>query len=123
VSWGISDTTIVASLSLLQLLTLICTMASSSPPRPVPNSSQSFWRTQLDSLDTHRTTEILPEVADIVVIGAGYAGASTVYHILEKSKNAAARPSIVILEARQACSGATGRNGRFFDHKFTTTAY
>lgn len=89
-------------------------MLSPSHPRPVPNGSLSFWRTQLDSLDNHRTTEGLPEVADIVVIGSGYAGASTVYHILDKS-NAASKPSIVILEARQACSGATGRNGKFFD--------
>lgn len=86
-------------------------MLSSPPPRPVPNSTQSFWRTDLDSLDDHRTTEKLPQVSDIVVIGAGYAGASIVYHMLEKNKSIASNPSIVILEARQACSGATGRNG------------
>jgi glycine/D-amino acid oxidase-like deaminating enzyme len=49
--------------------------------------------------------------ADIVIIGAGYAGASTVYHLLEKSNESPSEPSIVILEAREACSGATGRNG------------
>lgn len=33
------------------------------------------------------------------------------FHLLEKSKNTAHKPSIVVLEAREACSGATGRNG------------
>lgn len=82
-----------------------------SPNIPVPKSTQSFWRTDLDSLDSHRTTEVLLESADIVVIGAGYAGASTVYHLLEKTKKSGNKPKIVILEAREACSGATGRNG------------
>lgn len=86
-------------------------MSANSPPLPVQNSTEPFWRTQLDPLDSHRTTEALPTNADIVVIGAGYTGASTVYHLLEKSKNSTNKPSIVILEAREACSGATGRNG------------
>lgn len=85
-----------------------------SPPIPVPNSSVSFWRSNLHPLDNHRTTEALPSSADIVIIGAGYAGASTAYHILEKSADSANKPSIVILEAREACSGATGRNGAVF---------
>lgn len=75
---------------------------------PVPNATTSFWRTQLDELDAHRSTTELPAEADIVVIGAGYSGASIVYHLLEQTS----RPlKIVILEAREACSGATGRNG------------
>ena len=86
-------------------------MPAQTPPFPVPNSTQSFWRTQPDPLDSHRTTEGLPSKADIVIIGAGYAGASTVYHLLEKTKDSLNKPSIVILEAREACSGATGRNG------------
>jgi hypothetical protein len=86
-------------------------MAAQTPPFPVPNSTESFWRTQRDPLDSHRTTEELPSKADIVIIGAGYAGASTAYHLLEKTKDSPNKPSIVILEAREACSGATGRNG------------
>ena len=80
-------------------------------PFPVPNSTQPYWRTEPDPLDNHRTTEKLPTEADIVVIGAGYAGASTVYHLLEKTKHHTIKSSITILEAREACSGATGRNG------------
>lgn len=75
---------------------------------PVPNSTTPFWRTDLDELDNHRTTSELPPEADIVIIGAGYSGASIVHHLLEQQSKPL---SIVILEAREACSGATGRNG------------
>lgn len=77
-------------------------------PFPVPNSTVSFWRAQPDELDDHRSTESLPSECDIVIIGAGYAGASVAYHLLKDNPTP---PSIVMLEARQACSGATGRNG------------
>ncbi|KAL4971979.1 FAD dependent oxidoreductase-domain-containing protein [Aspergillus desertorum] len=55
-------------------------------------------------------THSLPDRCDIAIIGAGYAGASVAHHILELT-NDPNRPSIIILEGRQACSGATGRNG------------
>lgn len=77
---------------------------------PVDNGMPSFWRSQLDTLDNHRSTDTLPETSDIVIIGAGFSGASTAYHCLDQTKDTT-KPSIVILEARQACSGATGRNG------------
>ncbi|KAK1561554.1 FAD dependent oxidoreductase [Colletotrichum navitas] len=81
-------------------------------PLPVPNSTTSFWRSTPHALDDHRTTPELPSQVDIAVIGSGYAGVSTVYHILDRCKaRGVPPPKIVILEARQACSGATGRNG------------
>lgn len=78
---------------------------------PVANATKSFWRSDPQALDNHRTTEQLPAKADIVIIGAGYTGASITHHLLEKSKASSQSVSIVILEAREACSGATGRNG------------
>lgn len=83
-------------------------------PFPVPNSITPFWRSEPDSLDNHRSTNTLPETSDVVIVGAGYAGASTAYHLLEQA-DPASKPSIVILEARQACSGATGRNGAYLE--------
>ncbi|KAE8147458.1 FAD dependent oxidoreductase [Aspergillus avenaceus] len=80
-------------------------------PFPVDNGMTSFWRTELDALDDYRSTETLPETSDIVIVGSGYAGASTAYHCQQLAQSTASQPSIVILEARQACSGATGRNG------------
>ncbi|EME47906.1 hypothetical protein DOTSEDRAFT_167338 [Dothistroma septosporum NZE10] len=78
---------------------------------PVANATASFWRTQLHQLDTHRSTKELPSEVDILVIGAGYSGASIVHHLLEQKKASGRDVSIAILEAREACSGATGRNG------------
>lgn len=81
-------------------------------PFPVPNSTASYWRSEPHWLDEHRSTEELPQNADIVIIGTGIAGVSTAYHLLdEENDDASPKPSILLLEARQVCSGATGRNG------------
>ena len=81
------------------------------PILPVDDPTEPYWRQDLDELDNHRTTETLPSTADIAIIGAGYAGASIAYHLLQKQNGQFSKPSIVMLEARGACSGATGRNG------------
>ncbi|KAI4764409.1 FAD dependent oxidoreductase superfamily [Aureobasidium sp. EXF-3400] len=73
----------------------------------VGGGTESFWRTNLHELDDYRSTVSVPEQSDIVIIGAGYAGVATAYHLLE----AGSKASITLLEARGACSGATGRNG------------
>ncbi|KAI4722641.1 FAD dependent oxidoreductase superfamily [Aureobasidium sp. EXF-10727] len=73
----------------------------------VGGGTESFWRTSLHELDGYRSTEQLPEQSDIVIVGAGYAGVATAYHLLE----AGSKASITLIEARGACSGATGRNG------------
>ena len=61
-------------------------------------------------MDSHRSTPELPQKCDIVIIGADYTGATIAYHLLDENESAG--PSMVILEAREACSGATGRNGK-----------
>lgn len=79
---------------------------------PVPNSTASYWRSEPHRLDEYRSTKQLPSQADIVIIGTGIAGVSTAYHLLDRKDNDdAPQPSILLLEARQVCSGATGRNG------------
>jgi len=77
---------------------------------PVPNSTTPYWRSELHEIDSIRTTEDLPESCDVLIIGAGLSGVSTAYHLLDENPSP---PSIVILEARQVCSGATGRNGKY----------
>ncbi|KFY51597.1 hypothetical protein V497_09001 [Pseudogymnoascus sp. VKM F-4516 (FW-969)] len=79
-------------------------------PFPVPHATASWWRTQLHKLDDYLSSDCVPEDSDVVVIGAGIAGASVAYHLLQQNKGKK-RPRVTILEARQACSGATGRNG------------
>lgn len=80
-------------------------------PFPIQNSTIPFWRTELHPLDGHRSTRDLPARCDIVIIGAGYTGASMVHHLLDGNEDKDAGNGILILEAREACSGATGRNG------------
>ncbi|CAJ2507420.1 Uu.00g086060.m01.CDS01 [Anthostomella pinea] len=52
---------------------------------PVPNSTLPHWRTELHDLDSHRSTPELPDKQDIVIVGAGFAGASLAYYLLKDS--------------------------------------
>jgi glycine/D-amino acid oxidase-like deaminating enzyme len=75
---------------------------------PASDPVQSFWNADPKELDDYQSTAQLPSTADIVIIGSGLSGVATAYFILKDNPNP---PSIVLLEARQICSGATGRNG------------
>lgn len=86
---------------------------------PVANPTKPYWRSQLHTIDEHRTTTDLPAKCDIAIIGAGMSGAALAYH-LTKDLDAKDAPSIVMLEARQVCSGATGRNGGHVKSKTDT---
>lgn len=77
---------------------------------PVKNATETFWRRQPHTLDEHRSTDALPVECDIAIIGTGMSGVATAYY-LSLSGAESVQPSIVLLEARQVCSGATGRNG------------
>ncbi|KAJ5963434.1 uncharacterized protein N7479_003310 [Penicillium vulpinum] len=78
--------------------------------QPVENATVPFWHRDIHELHDHRTTEELPVSSDVVIIGAGYAGISTAYHLV-KGEASYNNLSITILESRAVCSGATGRNG------------
>jgi glycine/D-amino acid oxidase-like deaminating enzyme len=69
----------------------------------------SYWLSYDSGLSDHCTTDTLPPQADVVLIGSGYTSAATAYYTL--SKDDVKRPSVLILEARDICSGATARNG------------
>ena len=75
---------------------------------PRANPSESYWQDPPDEMADLRSTESLPEEADIVIIGSGITGAAAAWNLLQSGS----KPSILMLEARQACSGATGRNGK-----------
>ncbi|KAI0164369.1 FAD dependent oxidoreductase [Hypoxylon sp. FL1284] len=75
---------------------------------PVDNPTKSYWLKELsEKLVGHRTTKELPRSADVVIVGSGITGAFAAHFLKEKQPDL----NIVMLEAREACSGATGRNG------------
>lgn len=76
---------------------------------PLPNASPtiSYWQDPPSDIANLRTTNVLPDKVDVVIIGSGISGSSIAYHLLSQHKD----KNVVMLEARQACSGATGRNG------------
>lgn len=75
---------------------------------PRQNPTESYWQLEPDDIADLRSTSSLPENADTVIIGSGITGAAVAFNLLTNGSR-----DIVMLEARQACSGATGRNGRY----------
>lgn len=94
---------------------------------PVPDPILSYWQSVPHFLADLRSTLHPPAECEIAIVGAGLAGVLTAYYILETKdyaedretsegqRNSASgrgeRVSVVLLDARQLCSGATGRNG------------
>lgn len=79
---------------------------------PGANPTKSYWiEAAKSALRDLRSTEKLPETADVVIIGGGYTGAATAYWLDRYTRGHAKQPSMVLLDARDICGGATGRNG------------
>jgi hypothetical protein len=75
---------------------------------PTPTSTNSFWHSEPNQfLLGHRTTEDLPAEADVVIVGSGITGTSAARYLSEDER--AKGKTVVLLEAREACWGATGR--------------
>ncbi|KAH8808473.1 FAD dependent oxidoreductase [Xylogone sp. PMI_703] len=75
---------------------------------PVDNPTTSYWQDPPDAeVADFKNAETVPETADTVVIGSGITGVSVALGLLNKDE----KEKVVMLEARQAVSGATGRNG------------
>lgn len=87
-------------------------------PLPTPKSTESYWHKEPSKiLLNHRTSKDLPPVVDVVVVGSGIVGAFAAWRLLQGGQGdglSGARrnvQNVLMLEAREACWGATGRVG------------
>ncbi|KAK8024408.1 hypothetical protein PG993_012474 [Apiospora rasikravindrae] len=76
---------------------------------PHPNPTKSYWQDPPHRIADLRTTPDLPtdQVFDYVIVGSGVSGAATAFKLLSRDPDL----SVLMLEARTAASGASGRNG------------
>ena len=84
-------------------------VAQPHPHLPIPLGDLSVWQhsTRDHPLLNKGKHDPLPAEADVVIIGSGMCGAVTGHTLLNRSD----RPrKVVVLEAREICSGASGRN-------------
>ncbi|PVH75170.1 FAD dependent oxidoreductase [Cadophora sp. DSE1049] len=91
------------------------TRASVPVSLPRANPTTSYWQDPPDpQLSDYLSSPTVSETADIVIIGSGITGAGIAWNLLggeDCLTQQDQKERIVMLEARQACSGATGRNG------------
>lgn len=81
---------------------------------PVDNPTESYWHKEpSEKLLGHRTTEQVPRTADVVIVGSGITGAFAAHFLKERQPDL----EIVMLEAREACWGATGRVSSHFSSR------
>ena len=80
-----------------------------SPGIPSAPSTRSFWMDPPFSTSETLGDGEWPLTADIVIIGSGITGISIARKILEQTKSSEEPQKVVLLEARDLCSGATGR--------------
>ncbi|KAF7298801.1 FAD-dependent protein [Mycena indigotica] len=82
---------------------------ATSPGIPVAQPMTPYWTIPVSPISQHGKDDPLPQDSDVVVIGSGVTGLAVVHTLLESSAKKQLR--IVMLEARDATSGATARNG------------
>ncbi|CAC9892998.1 unnamed protein product [Aureobasidium pullulans] len=79
------------------------------PSLPLPSPCLSYWHKTTRGfpyLNANGTTPV-PETAEYIIIGSGISGALTAFSLIDSGVSG---DKILILEAREAVSGASGRN-------------
>lgn len=76
-----------------------------SPGFPVKNYTLPFWLTEPSKI--HKIRSAWQKTADVVIIGSGMTAVGLSRSLLASQPNL----KVVVVEARELCSGATGRNG------------
>src|SRR5688572_31938686 len=88
---------------------VIWSQITADPNLPREHPTTSLWQLPRHPRVGSIQSAVLPEEVDHVVIGSGIAGLGAVRTLLESP--VAGRQTVTLLEARNLCSGATGRNG------------
>lgn len=89
----------------------ISTLTVGQAELPTPKSTASYWhREPSEALLGHRSTEELPDVADVIIVGSGITGTFAARELLKGARG------VLMLEAREACWGATGRVSLSLSH-------
>ncbi|KAE8382456.1 FAD dependent oxidoreductase-domain-containing protein [Aspergillus bertholletiae] len=89
-------------------------LADPGIPGPLGESTSSFWFKDAHPELANVQSPELPQEAEVVIIGSGITGVSIACTLLKESgqlETTNQRPAVVMLEARDTCTGATGRNG------------
>jgi hypothetical protein len=76
-----------------------------SPGLPVSDPTLPYWTVPPINLPAHSNT-VLPTHVDVIIIGSGITGVSCARTLLKKGPPGL---RVLVLEARDVCSGATGR--------------
>ena len=78
-------------------------------PVPLPLRRVPYWQKEAHPLEGYQSTPRLPARADVVIVGSGLIGGSAALHLADAVKSRGLR--VVMLEAGEVSSQATGRNG------------
>jgi glycine/D-amino acid oxidase-like deaminating enzyme len=81
-------------------------------PIRLPIDHEPYWFRDGQPLAGFQSQEVLPDTADVVIIGAGLTGAATAYHLSEQAAKGA---RIIIVERGDPACEASGRNGGNFE--------
>lgn len=111
-SWKTLRTAIKTLLDLNHKYEALVARIKQGASLPHRNPTRSYW---LEDPPFPELVDIrsksLPNQADVVIIGSGITGAAVARSLLRESKRKDQDLTITVLEARDICSGATGRNG------------
>lgn len=85
-----------------------------SPGIPVRDPSTPYWTIPPSGIACHgsKVEAELPSYADIVIIGSGITGTSFARTLFTDGLTKTSTPKVVMLEARDTCSGATARSAK-----------
>ncbi|RPB09188.1 DAO-domain-containing protein [Morchella conica CCBAS932] len=104
---------IAFSWSLRSAIAPVVKRIQSDPGKPCENPTESFWLQEPHPVVSQHQSDELPSEVDVVIIGSGITGTAIAKTLLEppNGKKTEKPLSVAMLDAREACSGATGRNG------------